>query len=275
MKQPIGICEWSLPVSGPLAIKMAKEAGYDGIQIGEAGGRLMGYPLNNPMVQKAYTEAAQQCGLILHSLNLGALLSEGNLNFSADTEQGKNARRSLDKGFEACHAMNISAVVITVNSEGEEQFENVISHLEYAYELAKKYNVEITVESAQPLPEILKIIDRMGDKIKICMDLLNPLRFCTGVPQEQIRAFGKDRIGHFHMKDSTKDLFRLGQRGCVLLGTGDAGLQESVEIIEELGIENCWMITENYYYLAPMNDGDQDFFKLAAADCSTLKEWFR
>ena len=28
-EQRFGICEWSLPVSGPLAMRLAAEAGYD------------------------------------------------------------------------------------------------------------------------------------------------------------------------------------------------------------------------------------------------------
>lgn len=51
MGYQFGICEWSLPVSGPLAIRLAGEAGFTGIQLGEAGGRAMGFPLTHPRVQ--------------------------------------------------------------------------------------------------------------------------------------------------------------------------------------------------------------------------------
>lgn len=77
MGYQFGICEWSLPVSGPLAIRLAGEAGFTGIQLGEAGGRAMGFPLTHPRVQAAILEAAEESGVCLHSLNLGALLSEG------------------------------------------------------------------------------------------------------------------------------------------------------------------------------------------------------
>ena len=43
MSYHFGICEWSLPVSGPLAIRFAAVAGAEGIQLGEAGGRAMGF----------------------------------------------------------------------------------------------------------------------------------------------------------------------------------------------------------------------------------------
>ena len=50
MKRKLGICEWSLPVSGATAIEIAAEAGFEGMQIGEAGGRLAAFPLNNQKV---------------------------------------------------------------------------------------------------------------------------------------------------------------------------------------------------------------------------------
>ena len=33
MKNYYGICEWSMPVSGPLAIRLAGTAGFDGMQL--------------------------------------------------------------------------------------------------------------------------------------------------------------------------------------------------------------------------------------------------
>lgn len=268
-----GICEWSLPVSGTLAIRLAGEAGYDGIQLGEAGGRQMGYPLTHPRVQELYIETAQRFGIELHSLNLGALLAEGTLNYAAETLQGQYAKESLQKGFKVCRELGIGTIVITVNSEDEEQTSNVLSHLKYAVQLATENNVEIAVESAQELSVILGILECMQDEVKICMDILNPLRFGSGNPREQICIFGKERISHFHMKDSKKELFRIGERGCTLLGTGDAGYEESVDLIRKMRYEG-WVISENYYYLPPMFTEDADFIALARKDLRTMRESF-
>ena len=273
MRYHFGICEWSFPVFGPLAMQLAREAGYEGMQLGEAGGRNMGYPLNHRSVQKIYMETAAHLGLTLHSLNLGALLGEGNLNYAPGTMRGDFARKSLWKGFEVCRNLDIHTIVITVEPSTEEILDNIVSHLDFASKLAKESNVEIAVESAQPIGNILKLLNRVDDEIRICMDLLNPLRFGTGIPQEQIRAFGKSKISHFHMKDSEKSLFQMGQRGCTLLGQGDAGIHESVNIIKELGCDG-WFITENYYYLPPMNQKTDDFVALAMKDLDTMKRLF-
>lgn len=272
MKHFFGICEWALPVSGPLAIKLAKEAGYDGMQIGEAGGRLMGYPLNNKRVQEVYKETAVQCDFKLHSLNLGALLSEGFMNYARWTKEGDYARKSLVNGFEVCRNLGIHTIVITVDPT-EETFDNIVSHLDFAWGLAQKSDVEIAIESGRSAAMIEKILDTVRGDVKICLDILNPFRFGTGNAHDQICLFGKDRISHLHMKDSTKDLFEKGQRGCVLLGEGDGGYEKSIERLKDIAYEG-WMITENYYYLPPMNNGDADFIKLAQKDLKTMRNSF-
>ena len=268
-----GICEWSLPVSGTLAIQLAGEMGFDGMQIGEAGGRLAGYPLNNKRVQELYLEAAKANNIELHSLNLGALLAEGTLNYAPETTEGMNARKSLENGFKVCKALGIQSVVITVDAKDEEQTCNVLSNLGYAYELAQDAGVTIAMESALALPEIVSILDCMQEKVKVCMDILNPLRFGTGNPHEQICVFGKSHIDHFHLKDSNKELFAPGQRGCTLLGEGDGGFEESMELVKKMGFDG-WLISENYYNLPPMNEGGEDFFELAQKDLATMKKWF-
>lgn len=267
-----GICEWSLPVSGTLAIQLAGEMGFDGMQIGEAGGRKAGYPLNNKRVQELYLEAAKEGNIELHSLNLGALLADGTLNYAPETSEGMKAQESLRKGFEVCKALDIHTVVITVDAKNEEETCNVLKHLAYAYELAENAGVTIAMESALELPYIVSILDCMQDKVKVCMDILNPLRFGTGDPQEQICVFGEKHIDHFHLKDSTKDLFAPGQRGCTLLGEGDGRFAESMELVHKMGFDG-WLITENYYNLPPMNEGDKDFFDLAKQDLATMKKY--
>lgn len=273
MDYHFGICEWSLPVSGTLAIRLASQAGYEGIQLGEAGGRIQGYPLNNPCVQEAYLEEAYRYGIKLHSLNLGALLAEGTLNYAPETERGCWARESLDKGFEVCRNLGLGVVVITVEPKTEEAFANVVSHLKYAQELSRDSGVEIAVESAQPLTDIRRLLDQLDGAIKLCMDLLNPFRFRTGDAREQIRSFGADCISHFHMKDSVRELFRPGERGCVLLGRGDAGIAESAALIRQMTCGG-WLISENYYYLPPMNREEADFMMLAKQDLETMKQLF-
>ena len=53
-----GVCEFSFPCWGPLALQMAHEAGFTGMQLADAGGSTNSYPLNNKRVQESYLEAS-------------------------------------------------------------------------------------------------------------------------------------------------------------------------------------------------------------------------
>lgn len=272
MKNYYGICEWSMPVSGPLAIRLAGIAGFDGIQLGESGGRKFSYPLNHPEIQRIYIETAKQYNIQMHSLNLGAFLAEGTINYAANTLRGNYARESIRKGILACQALDIHTLVITASPYSESAYTNALEHLKFACELAGLCEIEVAIESVLPLNRLLTLLNQLNGRAKICMDILNPLRFGTGNPPEQIEAFGKGSISHFHMKDSLKSLFTSASRGCVLLGTGDAGYAVSACKIKEIGFHG-WIISENYYYLPPMNINN-DFMELISKDFETMKSTF-
>lgn len=272
MKYNIGICEWALPVNGPLAIKCASKIGYDGIQLGEAGGRKKGFPLNHKFVQDSYLKAARKNHIKLHSINLGDLLSEGLINYSPRTLNGEYARECLKNGIFACHSLDVSTLVITINSPNEDALKNTISHLNYAIEIARYFHVELALECALPWEHFAHLLDSVSPDFKVCMDMLNPLRFQTGDPIRQLHLLGKDKISHFHMKDSISGLFSSKERGCVLLGQGDAHYPQAVDTIKEIRFSG-WIFSENYYYLPPMNM-QQDFMNLSKTDCHTLKNSF-
>ena len=267
------ICEWSFPVSGTLAIRLAAKIGFEGIQLSETGGRKYGYPLTHPEVIAAYKYTADQQNIKLHSLNLGSLLAESTIFYHANTVQGANARESLLKGILACNSLNINTIVVTISPDTKDAYYNALSHLKYASPIAQFYNIELAVESILPLPDLIQLTEDIGNHVKICMDTLNPLRFGTGIPQEQIYAFGKNKISHFHVKDSRSSLFVPGQRGCVQLGTGDGNYKQCIAAIQEIGYEG-WIISENYYYLPPLHDIQPDFLLAALEDLKIMRRSF-
>lgn len=273
MKQSFGICEWSFPVSGTLAIQLAAQIGFDGIQLSESGGRAVGFPLTHPEIIAAYKYTAAQHNIQLHSLNLGALLTENTIFYETNTIQGEQARDSLLNGILACTKLGINAMVVTVSPKTKEAYYNAISHLKYAGTIAQNYNIELVIESILSLSDLTQLIEDLNGIAKICMDTLNPLRFGSGNPQEQILAFGKDKIHHFHIKDSISTLFSSNQRGCVPIGTGNGEYKESIAAIKSIGYEG-WIISENYYYLPPLCNIQSDFMLAAYEDLRTLQNSF-
>lgn len=163
-------------------------------------------------------------------------------------------------------------MVVTADPATEEAAGHVVSHLRAVSERARDSGVEIALSvlcrwsgpGAPPAP------GRWGEGL---YGHAEPLRFGTGDPCQQLRIFGPARISHFHMKDSLRSLFRPSQRGCVPLGTGDAGFADSVSAIKAV-CASGWILTENYYYLPPLNDGQTDFLSLAARDLATLQRAF-
>ena len=272
MEYNIGICEWALPVTGPLAISYASKIGYHGIQLSEAGGRKKGFPLNNKTVQNSYLLSAQENNIKLHSINLGDLLSEDLINYSPNTLKGEYAQECLKNGIAACHSLAINTLVITINFSDESTFKNTILHLNYIHEIANFFGIELALECALPWEQFDNLLNSVSPDFKVCMDMLNPLRFRTGDPIKQLHMLGKNKISHFHMKDTLSSLFSSNERGCVLLGQGDANYAQGVCAIKEIHFSG-WILSENYYYLPPMNV-QQDFMNLSQIDYNTLRNSF-
>ncbi len=271
MENHYGICEWAFPVSGPLSIRLASLAGFEGIQLGECGGLPYHFPLCQPYVQNSYLEAARQYNIILHSLNLGSLLQSGDIFYASETARGDNADLSIRKGIEAAHAMGIKKIVITVSPDSESAYRNALFHLKYAWTHAEIYDIKIVVETNLPPAGIRRLLEECKNKISLCMDTLNPFRFHSGSPINLIRSFHPG-IDHYHLKDSISCLFRPDQRGCVLLGSGDADYPAVSEEIKKTGYTG-WFFSENYYYLSPLNQNG-DFLEYAKKDLCTLHTTF-
>ena len=92
-KLKFGACEYNFPIWGALALEMAHDAGYDGIEITDGGGylqphpmnkgyfveverlqpnliRMDNYPLLDPIVQDEYLEARANTGIEITGINL-------------------------------------------------------------------------------------------------------------------------------------------------------------------------------------------------------------
>ncbi len=89
-----GVCEFSFPCWGPLALQMAHEAGFTGMQLADAGGSTNAYPLNNKRVQESYLEAAAKYGITLQSIHLYTLVRQNFIRFSQASPRAWSAWRA-------------------------------------------------------------------------------------------------------------------------------------------------------------------------------------
>lgn len=246
-----GVCEFSFPCWGPLALQMAHEAGYTGMQLADAGGSTNAYPLNNKRVQDCYLEASAKYGIRLQSIHLYTLVRQNFIRYSQSSPEGQECMESIKNGIIAASEMHIPTVMIEgMRMYGAAQHQHVLDMYKYAVKVAGDYGVQIAMETDVTLENHFKFLDQFDGKLKLCFDTHNPVMYGTGYPPDMIRALGKDRIDHFHMKESRANEFGVLTRKeelVTVLGEGDSHFAEAVDAIHDIGFQG-WIFAETFYF---------------------------
>lgn len=276
-KIKFGVCEVGLPCPGPSAIRMAHEAGFEGIQLTDAGGSPKSFPLTNRWIQEDYLAAAEKYHVTLHSICLTTLIRQGYIKSSPLTEEGKTCMESIRMGCVAASQLGVPALMVEgMRMYGAAQHSHVRQMYEYAVETADKYGVTITMETDIPLQAHFDFLDLFDGKLKLCFDTHNPFMYGTGYPPDMIRALGKERIHHFHMKESRADaegFITKETAPIVLLGQGTTEFDACVQAIKDIGYEG-WVISETFYDRPSFNTNGEDYVSSARKDVETLKRAF-
>lgn len=84
-----GVCEWLFPLSGPSAMLVLAQIGFDGVQILDAGNWEQNDPLMLPWVQDAYRKTMDVCGISIQTLQLQSLIRSGALKCPPASQRGK------------------------------------------------------------------------------------------------------------------------------------------------------------------------------------------
>ena len=267
----LGICEWCLPPVGPFSLVLAKEAGYEGIQLGDLGGAYLNFPLSNQRIQKEYMRMSEKTGIILQALHLHTLVREGTMKYPLDSPQGQKGTLSLRKGIEICSQMHIPTLVLSAffasSLETQKEFDIFSTQLRYACDYAEKYGITIAFESVLSIDRILDMVRIVDSGLKICYDTVNPIRCHSGIPEYEIVQLGNALIDHFHIKDTTENL----KQYC-LIGTGCSNLPKITDAINRIHYSG-WFISENYYFRSPIGDVADPLVQLKQ-DGDTLRKIF-
>ena len=113
-----GACEWALPGNGVGSIRLAKEIGLSGLQLGFVSYE-RGFMLSQQWFRDRYREEAAKYGIELPSLAVCEFDAYGLRNPPA-TEKGKIAREIVELAVEAAADMRMSMVMapsfVTVSS---------------------------------------------------------------------------------------------------------------------------------------------------------------
>jgi len=267
----IGICQWSFPIEGPYACRVASELGIEGIEL-DLGDYERNFPLSNKTIQKAYMEARNTWGIFYPSIAVNTLCNYG-MSHPPDTKKGKIALAAIHKGIEAAEALNIPIVQLPSFFDGEikskDDFKHTIKCLKFGCEFAMEKGIIIATENALSVEDNKILIKEVGyPNFKIYFDLQNPY-FFRGYKVPQMLKELTPYICEIHAKDGTRE-----HLSGALLGKGEADFFASMEILKQLNYTG-WINLENYYDRAPINPGNKDPFELIKEDISTLKKTFK
>ena len=266
-------CEWAFPCWGDLSVKMAHDAGFTGVQLGDGGGSMQGYPLRNKHVQDYYLNAGTKYGISFPQMHLYTLGHQGYYRSSPESYEGQVCRESIKQGIIAAYEMGIPCVTIDamrLNNPAKKQY--ALEAACFAVKMGEEYGIDIAVETDMTLEEHFTFIDRFDGKLKLCFDTHNPCMYGTGYPPDMIRALGKDRIDHFHIKDNggNKEGFVNVESPLVPFGTGITFFKEAAEAVKDTGYRG-WIVSENMYYHPSMLKGTANYIEAARRDVDALK----
>lgn len=264
----IGICEWSLPIDGPYACKLAASLGIDGIQL-NIGDAERGFPLSKKVVQEAWLEASQETGVVFPSIAVRTTDY-----FSMMAPQGSEDRETvmtaIYKAIDAAVAMNIPLVMIPqfVKSaiETEEDFQCVVKTLQEVCQAALEKGIIIATENlltVEELSRLFKEVDRPN--LKLYFDTQN-YYLNKGYDTPSLIEPLLPYICEVHVKDGKgKDL------SGALLGTGDTRFFESVNLLKENDYSG-WFVSENYYDQKPLSQLNDDPSSIIREDIAILRQ---
>jgi len=268
VQNQIGICEWVFPAKGADVLYWAARLGYDGVQIAERGGFEAGDPLLNAAVQQTYYAAVQDTGIQIQALHLWSLCRLACMIHPVGSDAGRVATKCIATALAICRQMSIPKLMLTsgflCQIKNQKDLDIFSQHLGIACDLAEEAGTQIVFESALAPAELNQVFQQTNERIKICYDLFNPIRFACGNPLEEIPQIGLHRIDHIHAKDGPANMV-----GCSLLGTGVGRYHEIMALLRQLGYDG-WLVSENYYAAPPISD-QMTFDAAAKRDLLTMR----
>lgn len=265
----LGICNFCVPGSGVFAPQIVSEFGLDGMSI-EFGSYEHGWPLSQKKLQELYLDAQQTYGI--EYPNIG--VSDGdNVPFHArkGTKWDEIVNAEGTKAIDAAANMNIPLVFFANFNASlcrtEEDLEVTANRYRYFCDYAGEKGIKVACENPNTVAEqkmLLEMVDK--DNFSLFFDSCNHACMTEVDVHEVLKELYPHFINQMHVKDGI-----FGENASRILGTGDSGFFETINILRERKYDG-WLILENLYELAPMRSLNSDYFALMKEDIRVLKE---
>lgn len=269
MEVRFGACEWALPGNGVASLKLAKEVGLEGLQLGFITYE-RGFLLSQRWFREYYMEEAKKYGIELLSLAICEFDRYG-MRHSRNTEKGKIAYEIIGLAVEAAADMRMKMIMMPSFVDGfidtDEDLMHTAEALRYACDLAAPCGIIIASENLLSL-ERNAVLFKEVDK-KNLSGFYDSQNYKCNLGWEQVPMLDGlyDRLyPEIHVKDGVGE-----QVACRLLGDGDSDFRGTMRILREHNFKG-WLHLENYYDRLPLrNIAPRDYISIIKKDLELLK----
>ena len=250
------IAQWCYPGKGIYSIRLAAQAGFDGIQI-ELGDYTNGYYMQYREIQGMYLEEAEKYGVEFPSIALNDIMRHGFLG-PKDDDDYKLAMDSVDMILDVAVSMNLDSVTVPSFFESQinsvEDFDRTVEVLKYICSNALKSGISVGSEtslSAERQIELIRQVDMPN--LKTFFDTQNLFWFDGLAQTENLTKLMPFLGNQMHVCDGLGRYKDGGPSGGYILGKGDAEFFEQMKILGENHYDG-WLISENLYWKKPLCD---------------------
>ena len=257
----IGVTDWDLlgihymehSTPKPEAVGLAKEVGFDGLEI-NLGRRPDSIPLTNPELQEAFLEASEEHDLPIQSTCLDILHQN---YLKSDPLGAQWVREAIPV------TANLGAAIVLLPFFGEgglrtdEEIDHVADILGEIAPEAEDAGIVLGVENTLSARDNARLIERAdSEAVRLYYDVGNSHSMGYDIIEE-IGWLGADPICQFHIKDNPH-----------YLGEGEIDFEEVFEAIRAIGF-NGWGVLET---ASPSGDATADMVRNLAFVRETLAE---
>lgn len=264
----LGICEWTMPITGPYVCKFVKQIGYDGLQL-LVGWWAKRFEMSKKATQQAYLEMAAE-----HGVEFASITARETDFYCLYAPEGSEDREiiktSIVAAIEAAEALGIDIFMLPTFGKSEprssEDMKILTETLRWACDLAADAGVTVAAENLLTVEDVTRLLDAVDrENLGLYFDLQN-YYLNRGWNTPQMIEPLLPRMVQVHAKDGKN-----GDLSGAPLGEGDVDLFGSLNELKRLGYEG-WIVNENYYDVPPLvREGDDPVEKLRN-DLATLRK---
>ena len=264
----VGICEWTMPITGPHVCKFVAELGYDGLQL-ITGDYEKGFPLSKKVTQQAYLEEAERYDIDFASITT-RVTDFYSMFDPPGSEEHTVVRTGITKAIETAEVMGIDVVMVPNFAKSDarppDRFDRLVHELQWACDLAADHGVLLAEENCMTPDDTVRLFEAVDRKnLRLYFDLQN-YYLNSGLYTPDIIEPLYPYIVQVHAKDGKN-----GDLSGAPLGEGDVDLVRSIEVLKLFGYDG-WFVNENYYDVPPLVTEHDDPVAALKKDLDTLRK---